>query len=492
MGLFGFDSKYAMFGTTPVDNQFILEYLPEAPDGYVKVYLYGLLQCYHPSKDLDVDALAHILSMEKDEIMTAFRYWERRGFVERISDNPPAFRYVNRRQKESAGAFVPDPEYERFGENLYGAFNNERRLHGNEISQCYEWVEELHLAPEVVIMLIKHMIYTKGKNFKISTAESVAMMLADEGANTLEAADEVLSRERSIYDGTRNILKRFGKRRLPSEDEQKLYRKWVREWGFTDEMIQEACGETVKGDPNMGYLDGILSRIREKTKNGNSVRKAEDVRRALDDHKPLKELLSVLGTGSVNDTTLDIYQKMLEIYSAEVILLAGRECAARSGGLEDVQKLLEAWNKRGLRNETDILEYIDRFKAQNRFISELKDLWGARGHGNAAERSMLTRWTEQWGFRSEAILYAASFASGKDNPMVYLDTVLKKYAEKGIHTSEEMERDHENFSQVRPDAHNPSKNTVKTVYAQQYTQREYDDSTNYLDRLMSQESDGNA
>ena len=44
MGLFAFDQQYAMFDATPVQNQFILEYMPSAPGDYVKVYLYGLMR----------------------------------------------------------------------------------------------------------------------------------------------------------------------------------------------------------------------------------------------------------------------------------------------------------------------------------------------------------------------------------------------------------------------------------------------------------------
>ena len=50
--MFGFDERYAMFDITPVENQFILEYLPEAKGDYVKVYLYGLMRCYHPEEDM--------------------------------------------------------------------------------------------------------------------------------------------------------------------------------------------------------------------------------------------------------------------------------------------------------------------------------------------------------------------------------------------------------------------------------------------------------
>ncbi len=45
MPMFGFDEQYAYYGVTPVDNQFILEYLPNATGDAVRVYLYGLMQC---------------------------------------------------------------------------------------------------------------------------------------------------------------------------------------------------------------------------------------------------------------------------------------------------------------------------------------------------------------------------------------------------------------------------------------------------------------
>ena len=60
MGLFGFDAQFAMFDATPVANQFILEYMPTARGDYVKVYLYGLMQCYHPSSDMTLSAFPRL------------------------------------------------------------------------------------------------------------------------------------------------------------------------------------------------------------------------------------------------------------------------------------------------------------------------------------------------------------------------------------------------------------------------------------------------
>lgn len=141
MGLFGFDEQYAMFDMTPVENQFLLEYMPSAKGDAVKVYLYGLMQCYHPQEDMSVAQMGHELGMSEEEILTAYRYWERKGLVRRISDFPPTFRYINVNKLMFTGGLPQtDAAYEAFAEALYALFGNDFRLHGKAISQYYEWV----------------------------------------------------------------------------------------------------------------------------------------------------------------------------------------------------------------------------------------------------------------------------------------------------------------------------------------------------------------
>ena len=41
----GFEQGAALMGCTSVQNIFILEYMPKAPELYCKVYLFGLMQC---------------------------------------------------------------------------------------------------------------------------------------------------------------------------------------------------------------------------------------------------------------------------------------------------------------------------------------------------------------------------------------------------------------------------------------------------------------
>lgn len=160
-----------------------------ANGAFVKVYLYGLMQCYYPQEGMDIARMASDLCMTEDEVLKAFRYWERKGLVRRVSDKPPVYRYTNVKQHSMLGVSAQtDPEYAAFAESVYALFGNERSIHGKEISECYEWVETLGLPAEVVIMLLQHMIATKGKGFKIKTAEKLAMSLAEQKVASIEDA----------------------------------------------------------------------------------------------------------------------------------------------------------------------------------------------------------------------------------------------------------------------------------------------------------------
>lgn len=203
MAMFSFDEQAALFDVTPLPNQFILNYLPEASGDAVRVYLFGLVACYHHEAISDLQQMARELNMTEDDIRAAYRYWERKGLVQRVADNPPQYRYQNIYQVMMTGAQAQiDPAYEQFAEAIYGVFDNDRRLHGKDVSQCYEWVEQMHLPPDVVIAMMRHMVQKHGKNVSMKKAEQMAMRLAGrkgadggEGAGDFPARPDRLERQ---------------------------------------------------------------------------------------------------------------------------------------------------------------------------------------------------------------------------------------------------------------------------------------------------------
>ena len=77
---------------TPVDNLFFSEYMPDADGEAVKVYLYGLMQCRFPSMG-DV-ALSEALNLPEGAVRAAFVYWQSKGLVRILKDEPLEVEYL--------------------------------------------------------------------------------------------------------------------------------------------------------------------------------------------------------------------------------------------------------------------------------------------------------------------------------------------------------------------------------------------------------------
>ena len=468
--MFGFDERYAMFDITPVENQFILDYLPAARGDYVKVYLYGLMRCYHPEDSMSTDRMSHELNMSEEDIELAFAYWERKGLVRRVSDKPPRWQYVNIKQRIfTGGDDTIDPEYEAFSNAVYDAFGRVRRLHGNELNTCFDWVEDLKLPTEVIIMLLNHMVDIKGRNFRISDASKIALRMAEEDIRTVEAAEAFFLKDGKDYAGIREILKKLGKNYAPSEAQIKMYQKWTREWRFTHKAILEALELTAKGDPSIGYLDGILNSLRSEAETGMTV-SPQMVKKSVQRADELKTVLKALGRGEVNNYSLQLFDGIKAIYPIEVILMAAGECRQNKKDLDDMVKLLQSWKEKGLENAWDVEAYITAFHEQTAIIRELHRIWGTdEGKIGKTDRSLVYTWAHDLGFSREMILAVAPYAAEAKMPMAYLDRILKDYSSKGIRTPEQARHEHE------LNARKDRKNTGKTVIAQNYDQREYDD-----------------
>ena len=472
VALLEFDSRFAAYDVTPVTNQFILEYMPNARDGHVKVYLYGLMLCCHPREDASLASIAQDLGMTEEEVRAAFRHWEFAGLVERVRDDPPEYRYVHPVWRSFlAGEQTADPAFEAFMEDLYSAFGGKRDLHGKEKRQAWEWVQELGLAPEVVLVLVRHLIAARGLNFSFAGKEAgrLALLLADRGAATVEEALEILGQDREIEDGAAEVLQRFRQRRRASQDELELYRKWRRDWGFTRTEILDACAETTKGAPNFSYLDGILSGIRGRQGGADNAVQADR-----EESERVREMLRALGhkNAALSKGTRAAYQQMAALYPHPIILLAAEACGRQQKGLDDVIAGLESWKRRGLETEEEVRAFMAQFDEESRLIAAIGGEWGKRVAAGGENRALVRRWLDSLGMSEAMILHCAKYAGDAAKGMPYLDRVLSAMAEQGVTTPEAAEAVHEAWKQRQGKAAAGQK-PAKTVIAQQYDQRDY-------------------
>ena len=97
---------------TSVENLFINEYMAAAPGDFVKVYLFT--QMYADlGQEITNEEIAKYLSMEHEDVLRAWTYWEKMGVIRKI-------------RRESADKFDYDVEFVLLKEQFYGDKESKR------------------------------------------------------------------------------------------------------------------------------------------------------------------------------------------------------------------------------------------------------------------------------------------------------------------------------------------------------------------------------
>lgn len=449
MAFCSFDETAALFDATPVENMFITEYMLRAPGEFVKVYLYGLMHCYHPSARMSLASMARDLDVPLEDVERAMRYWEREGLVRRTGDNPVRYTYMNLKQLTLTRAEKP-------GEQLYHRhFMDEVRrtldaqtLGDQDIETILDWIEVYELTEEVVIMLLQNeKRRSRTGRVSIKIADGVAREWAQGGVRTVEDAERMLilsgEREREL----KRLLARLGMKHAPSDDEKALYKKWIDEWGFTPEAVQEACRETTKGTPTMAYLDGILLRQHQLGRH-DAAQLLGGIMTEKSSRDFAREVLAGLGRTGVTPTPEDL--ALIESWraagSSDALILLAVAAAHRrrdGGNMDDVGNWLETWKRQGLTTPEAVSADTNRKKALNAQLREIYEAAAVEKKTNQPDRDLLCRWMGEMGMTMELVLLAAQYARGSGAPMMTANRILSDWQRAGIASVEAARAEHE-------------------------------------------------
>lgn len=462
------DAEARKYGVTAIENAFITDYMPDAKGEFVKVYLWGLYRCGAGSQEDTLPQMALELGMTAAEVEAAFRYWERRGLVSRLQEEPPVYRYYSPLQRQHMpSALEVDTAYVDFMESVYAVFGEARKVSNREMQMAWEWVQELGLQHDTVLMLLNYCMKMRGVQFSFSrVAQPMAVKMKEAEVHSCEDAAQFFSHDEAVHNGAKAVLKRMGKRRLPSEDELTLYEKWIGEWAFTPDAVLDACRETTGGDPSFKYLDGILRGIRER----GTARKGAEVQAQLNQEKTradqYREVFTNFAGRMAADVKRRLYEQYAGVYPHAVLVLAAEECGRIHAKLEDWETLLQSWQNKGLQTEEEVRAYLTQFRESNAALKEIFDACGYGGRPTEKDRQLYGQWLAL-GLPRDVIRFAAEQARGAQDTgkMAYLDKVLQGWHQEGITTLE--------AAQARRAAGTSTKPAGKTVSAQQYAQREY-------------------
>ena len=314
---------------TSVSNYFIDEFMADANDAQLKIYLF-LIRMMSANLPTSVTDIADKFNYTEKDVLRALMYWESRqllaleydaahnlsGIQVLSLDNPYEFQQTAPRitpvlsfirpasmqtgfrtlstntsaapisapVQQEVQAEIQKPEYTM--DDLKNFKNNEevqqllfvteqyigKQLTRTDMETILFLYDGLEFSADLIDYLVQHCVERGKKDFRYM--EKVALAWADQGITTPKQAQLAnKSYDKNVY----TIMKSLGKNSNPAPKEMEYINKWTKDYGFMLDIIQEACDKTVMTTDShrFAYADGILSKWYQA-----GVRKKEDIAHA--------------------------------------------------------------------------------------------------------------------------------------------------------------------------------------------------------------------
>lgn len=454
----------AMFDATPIENLFLMEYMYDAPEAALKVYLYARMLALHPELNGTLRDLAKALRMTEEEAAGAFDYWERRGLVRRLTDQPPTYAFRSLRSPSLLVDSALDREMyanRDFNNNLRKLFGDQL-IGDHEIRKAADWQNILKFDQDAILRMVAYGIeVSPRKNPKppsvFKRVDKLAEEWARQGIRTLEQVEAAIDEAQDVTLTLRAVMDKLGiARRETTAPEREAVRKWVREWGFTQEEILEACDATLNArNPTIRYLDAILEGRRQAGE---------------DDYPELVAILRELNPQSPLPSPDEKrrYQALKERgIPSSMMRQAAIQChRANKYRFDDLEWRLNIWMEEGI----DTPERAEAWVQENTQLSnQLRRVFRQAGYDDRRpaykDIALYRGWRED--YPEELILFAAECAKNAGGSIHYMDRLLKNWREEGVATVEQ--------ARLSREAHRATPREAPANPALQYSQREYKD-----------------
>ena len=272
--------------TTMVENDFIDHYMAKANGEYVKVYLLLLRHLNANSGNISICGLADYLECTEKDILRAFAHWSEEGLLKIDYDDAgnicglaigkpvpkseeatntlamasPAITKAGTATEKNTSA-KPARKTANVQEDLRQLYFVAEQYLGkpltvSEIKKINYFFDTLGFSTDLIEYLIEYCVENGHRTFRY--IESVALSWADAGIASVEDAKLNTSAYNKNYF---SILNAYGiKGRSPAPIELEYMKKWFEQYGFTLEVILEACNRTIANThkPDFKYTDSIL------------------------------------------------------------------------------------------------------------------------------------------------------------------------------------------------------------------------------------------
>lgn len=285
--------NHLQMNSTWIENDFIDNYMVRANGEYVKVYLFLLRHLQNPHTTVTISAIADCLENTEKDILRALKYWEKEGLITLTYDSvneidgisiggEPAETCEEVIIEDAKPANEPEPvsipeeipeEKPVTKSSSIEQFKNRKELKsllfiaeqylgktlsGTDIEAITYFYDTLHFSADLVEYLIEYCVENGHKS--IHYIQKVALAWSEENITTV---DQAKNSSKFYNKNCYSILNAFGiKGRAAAAPELAYIKKWTEEYGFSLDLIIEACNRTMAKlhQPSFEYTDSILKK----------------------------------------------------------------------------------------------------------------------------------------------------------------------------------------------------------------------------------------
>lgn len=457
-----------------IDNAFVTDFMPFAPENYVKVYLYGLkLACFGGVGDIETE-IAGKLNLEPGLVNEAFSYWANEGLVNILSTSPVAVEYLAVNKGTLALRKFSKTKYKDFNDQLHAMLPS-RNILPNEYNEYYSIMEAMHIEPEAMLAIIAYCIRLKGQDVGYPYILAVARNLARQGCLTYDRVNEQLS-EFDLYDkDVAAVLHSLGSKKAPAIEDKRMFAKWTKTLGFPTETVVQVAKSVKRG--GMDRLDALLVKYYEN----HLFSMAE-----IDEFNRNRDRLYSL-TKEINKR-IGVYYEQLDFiietyvtrwlgygFTDETLLTIAEYCfRCNIRTLEGYNATVEKFYKQGLITADDIGEFLGEAVRRDADIREALEKAGVTRPVTSRDRDSYRTWTYSWKMDRDVVLYAASLAAGNASPVSYMNAILGGWHNAGVTSLEGAKK----FGATRASAARETAATVTKTYTSEQLNAMFDSLNN--------------
>ncbi len=416
--------------TTSVENKFISKYLPALDAVAAKVYLYSLYLLQSGSL-YNLADLAHSLELDEDKVKEYFVYLEELELVSIVSESPFEVKILEAENIAGTPKKFKPEKYSDFTKNAQNVLKG-RMISTNEFRDYFYLLEEYGFEQNALIMIINYCVNMHGDSIRAAYIKKVAKSFAEDGATTAKKVDEKLS---AYTSSTPTLIKLFtaaGIKKQPDLDDDKLYKKWINDFGFDDAAI--ICAAKQFKAKNCEKLDDALAELYKNRK--FDVKEIEDYCKNKNSVYALT-LDIAKNLGVYMQTSAPYVENYVNIWCNYGFTLNSlREISAYCfmhsiKSFEDMDVFVKKLYDDGVVAENAVTDYLEKQRADDKLIKEILSACGLQRKIIPWDRDSLTRWRD-WGFDNNMLFEAAKISSGKSNPTAYMNGVLSSWKANGI------------------------------------------------------------